>query len=165
VRLSSQLTLSSKHAEAIYGHLTRPTEWQQMRQASDAATAHEAADVTHDRRCRSASDAVAPARLVLTRQRSVREGLALDAIAASDATELSVRRSENNEETFHDFAPFLSFGTMKNKCFISTKIERTPNPSLPLKLHRLRKCANTTKSTSPCACLLVFSQSFFKTLR
>jgi hypothetical protein len=42
--------------------------------------------------------------------------------------------------------------------------ERNPNPSLPLKLHRLRKCANTTKCTTPCACVLAFLQSFFKVL-
>jgi hypothetical protein len=39
------------------------------------------------------------------------------------------------------------------------------NASLPLKFHRLRKCANTTKCTSPCACVLAFSQSFYKVLR
>jgi hypothetical protein len=33
---------------------------------------------------------------------------------------------------------------------------RIPNPSLPLKLHLLRKCANTTKCTSSCACVLTF---------
>jgi hypothetical protein len=42
--------------------------------------------------------------------------------------------------------------------------ERTPNPSLPLKLHRLRKCANTTKCTSACACVLAFSQLVYKAL-
>jgi hypothetical protein len=69
-----------------------------------------------------------------------------------------------------------SFDAMENKRFISTKKrlnptelarregERTPNLSLPLKLHRLRKCANTTKCTSPCACVLAFSQWFFKAL-
>jgi hypothetical protein len=35
-----------------------------------------------------------------------------------------------------------------------------PNPTLPLKLHLLHKCANTTKCTSPYACVLAFSQSF-----
>jgi hypothetical protein len=39
--------------------------------------------------------------------------------------------------------------------------KRVPNPSLPLKLHRLRKCANTTKCTSPpCARVSAFSQLF-----
>jgi hypothetical protein len=64
----------------------------------------------------------------------------------------------------------LSFSAMENKCFISTKTpesrrarrdrERVPNPSLSFKLHRLRKCANTNKCSSPCARVLVFSQSF-----
>jgi hypothetical protein len=36
-----------------------------------------------------------------------------------------------------------------------------PNPSPPLKLHLLSKCANTTKCTPPCACVLAFSQLFF----
>jgi hypothetical protein len=35
--------------------------------------------------------------------------------------------------------------------------ERTPNPPLMLKHHCLRKCANTTKCTSQCACVLAFS--------
>jgi hypothetical protein len=34
--------------------------------------------------------------------------------------------------------------------------ERVPNLSLPLKLHLLHKCANTTKCTSPCVCVLTF---------
>jgi hypothetical protein len=46
---------------------------------------------------------------------------------------------------------------MENKHFISTK---TPNPSLPLKLHCIRKCANITKYTSPCACVLAFYNNF-----
>jgi hypothetical protein len=60
---------------------------------------------------------------------------------------------------------------VENRCFTSQKAlnpasqapregERNSNPSLPLKLHRLRKCANITKCTSPCACVLAFSQSF-----
>jgi hypothetical protein len=40
------------------------------------------------------------------------------------------------------------------------KGERNPNPSLPLKLHRLRKSANTTKCTPPCACVLAFHKHF-----
>jgi hypothetical protein len=99
-RPSPQLT------EAIYGHLMCPMEWQWMRRVSDAAAARKAADVTHDRRYRSVSDAAALARLVLTRQHSVTGGLAPNAAATSDATELSVRHSENSEETFRDFASF-----------------------------------------------------------
>jgi hypothetical protein len=38
--------------------------------------------------------------------------------------------------------------------------ERNPNPSLPLKLHRLCKCAHTTKCTPPCACVLAFHNHF-----
>jgi hypothetical protein len=38
--------------------------------------------------------------------------------------------------------------------------ERNPNPSLPLKLHRLRKSANTTKCTPLCACVLAFHKHF-----
>jgi hypothetical protein len=38
--------------------------------------------------------------------------------------------------------------------------ERNSNPSLPLKLHCLRKSANTTKCTSPCACVLAFYNHF-----
>jgi hypothetical protein len=68
--------------------------------------------------------------------------------------------------------PFLASGVMENKCFISTKVSNpaelargTPNPSLPLKLHYICKCANTTMCISPCVCVLAFSQSFFKVLR
>jgi hypothetical protein len=43
-------------------------------------------------------------------------------------------------------------------------IERNPNPSLPLKLHLLRKCANTTKCSPSCAHVLAFSQIFFNEL-
>jgi hypothetical protein len=42
--------------------------------------------------------------------------------------------------------------------------ERNSNPPLPLKLHRLCKCANTTKCAPPCAYVLAFSQLFFKAL-
>jgi hypothetical protein len=38
--------------------------------------------------------------------------------------------------------------------------KRTQNPSQLLKLHRLRKCANTNKCSPPCARVLAFSQSF-----
>jgi hypothetical protein len=54
---------------------------------------------------------------------------------------------------------FFAFDTVKNRRFTSIKAPN-PNPFLPLKLHLLRKCANTTKCTSPCACVLAFSQSF-----
>jgi hypothetical protein len=70
-----------------------------------------------------------------------------------------------------DLEKFSASGVVENMHFTSTKApnpaelarregERAPNPSLPLKLHRLRKCANTTKSTMSCECVLVFSQSF-----
>jgi hypothetical protein len=39
---------------------------------------------------------------------------------------------------------------------------RNSNPSLPLKHHRLRKCANTTMCISSCACVLAFSQYFLR---
>jgi hypothetical protein len=66
---------------------------------------------------------------------------------------------------------FFASGAVENRRFISWKAmnpasqarregERKSNPSLPLKLHRLRKCANITKCTSPCACVLAFSQTF-----
>jgi hypothetical protein len=66
---------------------------------------------------------------------------------------------------------FFTSGAVENRRFISRKAlnptsqarregERNTNPSLPLKLHRLRKCANITKCTSPCVCVLAFSQSF-----
>jgi hypothetical protein len=66
---------------------------------------------------------------------------------------------------------FFTSGIVENRRFTSRKApnpasqarwegERNSNPSLPLKLHRLHKCANITKCTSPCACVLAFSQSF-----
>jgi hypothetical protein len=68
---------------------------------------------------------------------------------------------------------FFTSGAVENRRFTSRKAlnpasqarreeERNPNPSLPLKLHRFRKCANITKYTSPCACVLPFSQSFLR---
>ena len=39
---------------------------------------------------------------------------------------------------------------------------KAPNPSHPCKHHLLCKCANTTKCTPPCVCVLAFSQSFPK---
>jgi hypothetical protein len=36
------------------------------------------------------------------------------------------------------------------------------NPSLPHKLHCLRKYANTNKCSPHCACVLAFSQSFYR---
>jgi hypothetical protein len=68
---------------------------------------------------------------------------------------------------------FFASGAVENRRFASTKAsnlasqarqegERNPNPSLPLKHHRLCKCANITKCTSPCACVLAFSQSFLR---
>jgi hypothetical protein len=68
---------------------------------------------------------------------------------------------------------FSASGVVKNRRFTSQKVpnpasqtrregERNPNPSLPLKLHRLRKCANTTKCTPPCACVLAFHKHFSK---
>jgi hypothetical protein len=38
--------------------------------------------------------------------------------------------------------------------------DKNPNPSLPLKLHRLHKSANITKCTPPCACVLAFHNYF-----
>jgi hypothetical protein len=38
------------------------------------------------------------------------------------------------------------------------------HPSLSLKLHLLHKCANITKCTSPCACVLIFSAIILKEL-
>jgi hypothetical protein len=45
--------------------------------------------------------------------------------------------------------PEISVRSMENMHFTS------PNPSLPLKLHLLCKCANTNKYSPPCACVLV----------
>jgi hypothetical protein len=70
---------------------------------------------------------------------------------------------------------FFASGAVENRRFTSTKAlnpfsqarregERNTNPSLLLKLRRLHKCANTTKCTSPCACVLAFCQIFFKEL-
>jgi hypothetical protein len=42
--------------------------------------------------------------------------------------------------------------------------ESVPNLSLLLKLHLLRKFANTTKCTSPCACVLTISAIILKEL-
>jgi hypothetical protein len=47
---------------------------------------------------------------------------------------------------------------------IERERERVPNPSLPLKLHLLRKYANTTKCTSTCACVLTFFAIILKEL-
>jgi hypothetical protein len=66
---------------------------------------------------------------------------------------------------------FFAFGAVKNRHFTSTKAlnpasqarwegERNSNPSLPLKLYLLCKCANTNKWSSSCARVLAFSQSF-----
>jgi hypothetical protein len=63
---------------------------------------------------------------------------------------------------------FFTSGPVENSRFTSQKAsnpasqaqqegERNSNPSLPLKLHHLHKCANITKCTSPCACVLAFS--------
>jgi hypothetical protein len=60
---------------------------------------------------------------------------------------------------------------VENRCFTSTKTlnpasqarqegERNPNPSLPFKLHLLRKYANTTKCSPTCVSVLAFLQSF-----
>jgi hypothetical protein len=76
--------------------------------------------------------------------------------SASDAPETSVRRLLQLCLLFHPSAQW--------KISVLSSRKRL-NPSLPLKLHHLRKCANTTKCTSPCACVLAFSQSFFKALR
>jgi hypothetical protein len=70
---------------------------------------------------------------------------------------------------------FSASDTVENRRFTSQKAlnpasqarregERNPNPSVSLKLHRLRKCANTTKCTPPCACVLAFHKHFFKAL-
>jgi hypothetical protein len=64
-----------------------------------------------------------------------------DAGPASDASESSVRCTK----------------TVKNTS------EKLPNPA-ELKHHLLRKCANTTKCTSPCACVLTFSANILKEL-
>jgi hypothetical protein len=58
-----------------------------------------------------------------------------------------------------DLDKFTASGVVENMHFTSTK---ALNPSLPLKLDRLRKCANTTRCTSPCVCVLAFSQSFLR---
>jgi hypothetical protein len=55
--------------------------------------------------------------------------------------------------------PFLSFGVMENKRFISMKMPESRR-ALPLKLHHLCKCANTNKCSPLCARVLAFSQSF-----
>jgi hypothetical protein len=54
---------------------------------------------------------------------------------------------------------FFASGAVENRHFTSTKAPN-PNPSLPLKLHRLPKCANITMCISSCASVLAFSQSF-----
>ena len=73
-----------------------------------------------------------------------------DAQSASDAAPDAA-----NTSIWQDFFK-LSTGTIENMCFIFSKApnpasqarrkgERNPNPSLPLELHLLCKCANTTK--------------------
>jgi hypothetical protein len=64
-----------------------------------------------------------------------------------------------------DLEKISTTSVVENMHFTSTKSaksrqERNPNPSLPLKLHRLRKCANTTKCTPSCTRVLAFSQIF-----
>jgi hypothetical protein len=62
---------------------------------------------------------------------------------------------------------FSVSGAVENRRFTSPKSVESrlpssaggreePKPSLPLKLHRLHKCANTTKCTPPYACVLAF---------
>jgi hypothetical protein len=71
--------------------------------------------------------------------------------------------------------PILDIGAKENSHFNSSKTpefrlaspvrgREDPKPSLPLKLHRLRKGANTTKCSSLCASVLAFSQLFFEAL-
>jgi hypothetical protein len=66
---------------------------------------------------------------------------------------------------------FFASDVVGNRRFTSTKVpnpvelarmegERNPNPSLPLKLHLLHKCANTTKCSPSYAHVLAFSQIF-----
>jgi hypothetical protein len=69
--------------------------------------------------------------------------------------------------------PKLDIGVKENRRFNSSKMpefhlassvggRENHKPSLPLKLHRLCKGANTTKVLSSCASVLAFSQSFFE---
>jgi hypothetical protein len=66
------------------------------------------------------------------------------------------------------FVSFSTSGVVKNRHFNSSKTPESrarklgggreePKPSLPLKLQRLRKCANTNKWSPPCARVLAFS--------
>jgi hypothetical protein len=121
-----------------------------------------------------ASDAIASDTPMTTTSTRASADTTSDAGPAFDAAATSVRRVflEKHSRT----SPlFLASGAKENKRFISMKApnpaeqtrqegERTPNPSLPLKLHLLRKCANTTKCTSPCACVLTFSAIILKEL-
>ena len=76
-------------------------------------------------------------------------------------------RSVDRRQRLRDQLVFTSnFFTLAPMCqpqeFASGAIERDPNPSQPCKHHLLCKCANTTKCTPPCVCVLAFSQSFPK---
>jgi hypothetical protein len=68
-----------------------------------------------------------------------------------------------SEKYIRQTPPFLRLQRCRKKVFHFPKKregERNPNPSLPLKLHRLRKSANTTKCTPPCASVLAFHKHF-----
>jgi hypothetical protein len=152
-------TRSSKLPIAPISCLTRPLWRQQTRTASVVAEAIGAADVESNRCWRPASVASTPPHPMHARLRAPQRRVHQTLTSTFDAHGASVRRVRITPVTS---PPFPSSVAMENKRFISAK---TPNPSLPLKLHRLRKCANTTEFTSPCARVLAFSQSFFKALR
>jgi hypothetical protein len=78
---------------------------------------------------------------------------------ASGAPKASVRCTKNSEEHFQKITESYRASSAARQ-----EGERVLNPSLPLKLHLLRKSANTTKCNSPCTCVLTFSTIILKEL-